>query len=118
MKEYHGIIVDASQKNKSVFKNLEIIGEKQAGSWILYKINVEPKKLDEIIKTLQQNMAQGNFYFHFYKNNKLIVVFKNRIFKTETNKSTWNEIIQYGKNLGIPEEQLDFYPCCVEDENY
>ena len=117
MEEYHGILVDVSQKNKSIFNNLKILGQKKAWGWILYKIGVEPKKFDKTLKQLQENMVEG-FYFHFYKNEELIVVFKEKIFKVKTDKSSWKDIIKYGKSLKIPEKQLDFYPCRVVDEKY
>jgi len=119
MERYHGIIVDVSQKDESIFHNLKILGQKKTedGEWTLYKIGVETDKIDEILKKLQENMVEG-FYFHFYKNKELIVVFKKRIFKVKIDKSTWNKIIEYGKSLNIPEEQLDFYPCRIEDETY
>ena len=119
MEEYHGILVDVSQKDKSIFNNLKILGQKKTedGEWILYKVGVKPEKIDETIKQLQENMVEG-FYFHFYKDEELIVVFKERIFKVKIDKSTWKEMIEYGKSLKIPEEQLDFYPCKVEDETY
>lgn len=117
MEEYHGIIVDASQRDRSIFNKLKILGKKKDEDWVLYKIEVKSRDIKKIIKELQENMIDG-FYFHFYKDDELIVVFKKKIFKIKTDKSTWNEVIKYGKSLGIPEEELDFYPCKVEDEVY
>ena len=114
---YHGIIVDASQKDKSEFGKLEIAGQKKSGGWILYKVEVSQEKLERTISRLQKNINDG-FYFHFYKGSELIVVFKRKIFRISTNKSTWKEAIEYGKSLGIPEKQLDFRPCRIEDETY
>ncbi len=119
MEEYHGILVDVSQKDKSVFNGLNVLGKKASedGEWVLYRVGVGLEKIDEILKRLQKNMVDG-FYFHFYKDNDLIVVFKERIFRVKTDKSTWGEVFEYGKSLKIPEEQLDFFPCNVEDETY
>lgn len=117
MKEYHGILVNVSQKDKSVFNKLKILGQKKDNGWILYRIGVAPNKIEQKIKQLQKNML-GRFYFHFYKDEELIVVFKKRIFRVKTDKATWKEVIEYGKSLNIPEEQLDFYPCKFEDESY
>jgi len=117
MEEYHGILVDMSQKDKSIFNNLKILGQRKAGGWVLYKIGVDPKKINKTLEQLQENMVDG-FYFHFYKDEELIVVFKEKIFKVSIDKSTWKEIIGYGKSLKIPEKQLDFYPCRIEDEKY
>lgn len=117
MDNYHGIIVDVSQEDKEIFNDLRVIGKKKAWGWILYKISVESKEIDIVLKKLQENMKKG-FYFHLYKDEELIVVFKNKIFRVKTDKSTWNEIIKYGKLLNIPEKQLDFFPCKIEDERY
>ena len=117
MNEYHGVIVDVSQKDKRIFETLNILGNKKDGSWILYKIGVSERDIDRTIKCLQENMVDG-FYFHFYKDDKLIVIFKKKIFKIIVDKSSWKKAINYGKSIGIPEEQLDFYPCRVGDEEY
>jgi len=115
MEEYHGVLVDASQKDKSIFKKLKILSQKKDGDWILYKVGVGPKEIEQTIKRLQSNMI-NNFYFHFYKDEELIIVFKKRIFRVKIDKSTWKEVIKYGVSLNIPEEQLDFFPCRTEDE--
>ena len=117
MKNYHGIIIDVSQKDQAIFESLDILGSKKAGNWLLYKIEVEAKSIDKTIKNLQKHMLKG-YYFHLYRDKELIVVFKEKVFKVKTDKSTWNEILKYGKALKIPEKQLDFTPFKVEDETY
>lgn len=117
MENYHGILVDVSQKDKTIFTKIKIIGQKKSGNWSLYKLEINPQQLEETIKQLQENLLEG-FYFHLYKDDDLIVIFKNKIFKVKTDKSTWKEIIDYGRLLHIPPEQLDFYPCKIKDEKY
>ena len=119
MKNYHGIIVDKSQYDESIFTELKILGSKTSSQgWILYKIEVSPEEIDKTIRKLQQNMVLGSFYCHFYRNAELIVVFKEKIFRITPDKLTWKEVIEYGKSLRIPEKQLDFHPCKIEDETY
>jgi hypothetical protein len=119
MDEWHGILVDLSQMDKSIFKNLNILGQKKSSNdeWTLYRVGVSSKTIDETISQIQDNMIAG-FYFHFYRGDELIVVFKKRIFRIKPDKSTWIEAVKYGRSLGIPERQLDFYPCRAEDETY
>lgn len=117
MENYHGILVDVSQKDKSIFDKLTILGKKKAWGWILYKVEIAAEEINKKIKELQNNMVDG-FYFHFYKDEELIVVFNKKIFKVKIDKSTWKPVIKYGKSLNIPEKQLDFYPCKIEDERY
>jgi hypothetical protein len=108
MEKYHGIIINISQEDKSIFNKLKIIGQKTSSKgWILYKIEAKVKELPKTIKQLQDNL-KPRYYFHFYRNDELIVVFKAKIFKIKTDKSTWKEAIEYGKSLRIPKKELDF----------
>jgi len=118
MMNYHGIIIDISQKDKFILDRLNVLSKKQSGNWILHKVEVEPDNIDKIIKDLQKNMIDSKFYFHFYGNDELIIIFKDKIFRVNTDKSSWKDAIKYGKRLGIPKEQLDFYPYRIEDEKY
>jgi len=73
---YHGIIVDKSQKDPSIFSRLKILGSKKSSKgWILYKVEVNPENIEKVICEIQKNMVAGPFYCHFYRNDELIVVF-------------------------------------------
>ncbi len=119
MEEFHGIIVNKSLKNESVVDTWNVIGKKK-GNWVLYKVSVNEDDLNSFIKKLQSNMAKGAWYAHFYNKNgsKIIVVFKEKVFETSNNKENLNKIVQYGKSLGIPLEQLDFIPSTFTSETY
>ena len=56
------------------------------------------------------------YYSHFYNDEEMIVIFKDKVFKIKPHISTWTPIIDYGKTLGIPKEQLDFWPNRFQDE--
>jgi hypothetical protein len=126
MNEYHGIVINVSQKNKSILKKLDVIGKKafNFNTVILLKIRVPKENLEETIQQLQTNMRDRflwwfhDFYFHFYNDQELIVVFKNRIFRVTPDPKTWDEMVAYGLSLGLPEKQLDFFPCRFSDETY
>ena len=126
IESYHGIIINVSQRDKSILRKMQIIGVKKAALHLikLYKVEVKAEEIEDTIKSLQQNLSAKllfkfkNFYFHFYRNDELIVVFRDRIFRLSTDRSTWDEVIQYGISLGIPDKQLDFFPCRIEDEEY
>ncbi len=112
---YYGYILKVSQVDKSIFKKLDIVGSKRLlGIFTLYKARVSPENIEYIVKAIQVNMADKyyyyfhDFYAHFIKSNELIIVFKNKIFRVTTDKSTWTEVIEYGKSLKIDEKQLDF----------
>src|SRR3989442_15986310 len=51
----------------------------------------------------------GTRTFGKTKKKKLVAVFRGKKFEFKSrDKSTWNEAVEYGKSVGIPEEQLDF----------
>ncbi len=75
----------------------------------------------KIIPLVQKNLLEENgvpFYAHFYRNDELIVVFPDRVFYLKPDRSAWTPAVTYGKNLGIPEERLNFKPAKFEDETY
>lgn len=102
---YHGIILDISQKDASVVRSLDVIGRKKAllGIVIILKVRVKNTELEETIQRLQGNMRRHlfpfvhAFYFHFYNERELIVVFKDKIIRTSTDTKYFTEIIEYGR---------------------
>lgn len=115
---YHGIIIDQEFTDKSFPNTLKIFAKKQDGDWGIFGIEIEDSKLQETIKYIQENMRTDSpWYSHFYNNNQLIVVFKNKVFKITSEKISWQPVIDYGKELNIPIEQLDFFPNNFQNEN-
>ena len=119
---YHGIILDKEFKDSQFVNTFRIFNKRKStdSNWILFGIEVEDQKLSETINTIQENLKEDQpFYAHLYNNKKLTVIFKKKIFYITTDVSTWNEFVDYGKSLGIPEEQLKVFPIRFEDEeNY
>ena len=120
IEELHAIIVDKSLSDLSVLKKLNIISQTKDGGWILYKISIDSSEVDKTIRMIHSNMAEGNWYFHFYNKDgsRLIIVFRDRVIETNNNPSNWASVIEYGKSLGIPTEQLDFSPNTFKTETY
>jgi len=126
MDAYHGIVINLSQKDPSIWNSLDVIGEKAVipGILALNKICVQPDDAGRAIQLLQENMRDNcwpfakGFYFHLYRNDELIIVFKSRIFRVTTDPATWTEAMEFGLKQGISKRQLDFYPCRIADEKY
>ncbi len=117
MKKYHGIIIEESLREKDVLDSFEILGKEKGKNWTFLKIAIEPHDIRAGIRRLQSEL-KGNFYFHAYMNDKMVVVFKDRQFWISTDKSTWDKARSYGVYLGLPKEQLEFYPSKPEDEKF
>ncbi len=114
---WHGILIDKAF-TEEFLSSLKVIGKNKSDDWILLKIEVPDDHIEKSVQEIQKNM-DSDFYSHLYsKDGNLIVIFKEKVFRIKSDKSTWTEAIKHGKSIGIPEEQLDFYPCRFEDETY
>lgn len=117
---YHGILVNKSFRDRLFPERFELFAKKQSeeSDWVLYGVVIQKRELTTIIKTIQDNMRDDEpWYAHLYNDGKeLIVIFKNKILYTKPESSTWEEVVAFGKLLGIPAEQLDFRPNCFQDE--
>lgn len=115
-KIYTGYIINKSQRDKKIFKNMVITNQKTIwlGLIIIYEVQVDADYIDLMIKKLQSNMVthigliKQEFYIHFYCGEELIVVYRDKVFHITADKATWTEAVEYGRNLGIVEKQLDF----------
>ena len=117
---YHGIIIDQEFVDKNFPKTFKIFAKKQDGDWGIYGIEIENSQLQLTIKNIQEKMkGDSPWYAHFYNDNQLIVIFKNKVFTIMSEKKSWQPVIDYGKLLNIPIEQLDFFPNNFKNEtNY
>ena len=104
---YKGTILENSLENKTILNKIKIIKTWQDGDWILHNVLVEEGQMQELVKFI----SDGPWYMHFWIPGKdqIKVVYKNKIFDIKSSdKSTWRESVEYGKSIGVPEEQLDF----------
>src|SRR6185437_9909564 len=101
------------------FNHFKTFAKKQNGSWRIYGIEIEDSHLDQTISQIQSNMKSDQpWYAHLYNDEKLIVIFKEKVFTATPHISSWKPIFDYGRELNIPEEQLDFWPNRFQDESH
>ncbi len=108
---YKGTIVEESLEDNRILNDLNIIGfkisndENPADRWHLYTVKVTKDDIQKFSKYIKP----GKWYIHFWNDNDVIAVFKDKIFEFKyDNKETWKNACDYGRSLGIPEEQLNF----------
>jgi len=121
MEKYHALIILNSFGEASAIKQFHVLDTIKDGSWSIAKIEIDKDELDETIDLIQSNLVSDKpWYAHIYNElgSKLIVIFKNKVFTTDSNKNNWNHIIEYGLSLDIPEEQLDFKPSTFKNETF
>ncbi len=114
---YHGILVDQEFDNSNFPEKFKIFSVKHDDGWKIFGVEISDVELNSTVKEIQKNMkSEQPWYSHLYNDKKLVVVFKNKVFNVEPHKSTWTEVFEYGKSIGIPEMQLDFWPNRFQDE--
>lgn len=118
--EFHGILLDVSFKDPHFLGRFKLFAKRKSvtNPWVLHGVVVPSNKIDEVVREIQANLIpNAPYYGHFYRDSELIVVFKNIVFRITPNRSTWQEAIEYGRSLGIPDEQLVFEPNKVGAED-
>ena len=108
--KYRGIIVEESLNDNRILNNMVILkmhitdNEQKSDRWHLFEVEVE----ENYIENISKGISEG-WYAHFWHGTDVIATFSNKIIKFNyLDKSTWKDVLEYGKKLNIPEEQLDF----------
>jgi len=115
--KFHGILVKLAFRDISFPDKFEVFSTKIAGDWIIYGISIEESILRNTIDDIQSHMrSDDNFYAHLYNDDSLVVIYKDRHFTISPHISSWDEAVDYGLQLGIMREQLDFWPNRFQDE--
>ncbi|MEM2974753.1 MAG: hypothetical protein QW112_03990 [Candidatus Micrarchaeia archaeon] len=109
-KEFVGYVVEESLDDNRILNGLQVINIKITDEsdpnkrWHIYKIAADKAEIEKLWLHLKQG-----WYMHFWKGENITVYFKGKKFEIFGRyKSTWEPVIEYGKLIGIPEEQLDF----------
>ncbi len=116
---YHGIILDLEFKDPKFINTFKVFAKRKSldADWMLFGIEIEDNKVDETISKIQANLKDDQpFYAHLYTKNRLIVIFKHKVFDITPDVSTWKEFLKYGESLKIPKHQLQVQPTRFQDE--
>jgi len=108
--KYRGIIVEEGLNNNRILNNVTVLKmhitghEQKSERWHLFEVEIEEEFIENVAKEIV-----GNWYAHFWHGTDVIAVFSNKLIKFNyLDKNTWKEVMEYGRKLDIPEEQLDF----------
>ncbi|HLB95776.1 MAG TPA: hypothetical protein VJK26_02640 [Patescibacteria group bacterium] len=120
MKNYHSIILDTEFKDPEFVKKWKILGKKKSrlNPWWQLKVEVPEDKFDDFIKEGQKLLLNDKFYFHIYCEGELYFVWPKRIFKVDSDKSDWQEMLDYAKQRHIPDDQMDIPVVSFDTEAY
>ncbi|MCA9381715.1 hypothetical protein KC678_05595 [Candidatus Dojkabacteria bacterium] len=114
---YHAILINKQFTDEDFPSTMKVFAEKIDGDWEIFGVEVKDSELEKFVIEVQNEMRPNEtWYAHIYNDEEMIVIFKEKIIKVTPHISTWNPIFEYGKSIGIPEEQLDFWPNRFQDE--
>jgi len=109
-KEFMGCVIEESLDDNRELNGLQIMNVRISTDtdpdkrWHVYKIAADTAEIEKLWVHLKDR-----WYMHFWKGENITVYFKGKKFDIFGKyKSTWATVIEYGKSIGIPEEQLDF----------
>lgn len=93
----------------------------------IYTILIPERDIDDAVKLFQSNLSTAlnkEWYITFHTAEKVIVVFREKVFRVSgkgiipiyqkcvdtsyaEDKQKWNEVVEYAKPLGVPDEQCE-----------
>lgn len=107
---YIGIIIEESLDDNRLINGLDIRklhitnNPDPLDRRHMYEVHVSRYEIQELSKHI---IDSG--YMHFWKGREVIAVFKGISFEfIYDDKTTWDKVLNYGRSLGLREEQLDF----------
>lgn len=114
---YHAIVIDQSFIDPSKIRSFRVFAIKHDGTWKIYGVEIDDRHLDEVIEEIQDYMKPNEpWYAHAYNDEELIVIFKNKVFTATSDPTSWQPAVEYGVQINIPREQLNFKPVVFNDE--
>lgn len=121
MGNFKGVVIEESLENKDILKRVKILSTKVEQvtpshktpwltQWTLHAVEIPEELIERTSEGLRNSLEkEHNWYIHFWNENRLIVIYKDKIFKlSRDDKKTWKPAVEHGTSLGIPEYQLDF----------
>ncbi len=109
--KYNGMIIQESLEDANILTGFvvdrikETNDENEDDRRHIYHVLAE----DTQILDLERYIKFGPWYSHFWNNEEIIIVFRDKVFRfNKDDKEGIIEAEKYGTNLGIPQEQLDF----------
>ncbi len=117
---YRGIIVDNSLEDTTLVAAVKTLAVRHSAAdgatWTMRLVTVSEDQINHFV-SLASDLIKPGWYMHFYNNQYLIVIFKDRVFRfLISDKRSWQAAVSYGKNIGIKAEQLDFWPHAHQQE--
>ena len=123
MKNYQGVIIEESLKNKDILKKVKIVQTKVeqvtnehktpwVSEWTLHTVLLPETEAEAAANELSKSLDSDHAWYADFKNETHhYIIFRDKVFYIDRkNREQYNEAKRYGISLGIPEYQVDFAP--------
>lgn len=120
---YKGVIIEESLEDKSILKDIRILGTKVekvteehktpwVTQWTLHTVEIPENQAAEIAEKISKSLDSKHAWYADFKNDvHHYIIFRDKIFFVDRrSKEQYDEAKRYGISLGIPEYQVDFHP--------
>jgi len=110
---WQGVVLEESLEDKSLLELVKIVGtkkeklEEEDRVMTFHNVEVDDSKKQEYLDKAVHSIKQG-FYLHLCKDGNMYVVFRDKIFNFRKNDPELERARDYGKSIGIIEEQMPF----------
>jgi hypothetical protein len=112
--EYLGVVVRESLRDPSLTPPL--VASRRGADWTMLLVRIPVEELDHGVAALRSNFDPTDcWYAHFFREDELVVVFADEVFRVSTDPATWDAPVQHGRDCGVPDNELDFSPRTVEE---
>ena len=140
MANFHAEIINLSVRDIKMIREFEIIDIRKrfCGLLKIYTIVVPEESVHDVAIMFQNNLSSKlgkEWYITFHNANHVKVVFRNGIFDLSAKgielvqrkildtinaeeKDKWDELIEYAKSIGVPDNQCDFLPEDFRKQEY
>ena len=125
MSDYRGVIIEESLENIELLKRVRIISTEVfpvtdahqtpwLDQWTLHTLEVPEKDVGQVAEEISHHLEfehNSSWYADFRNDTQHYVIFRDKIFLIDRScQAQYDEAVEYGQSLGIPDYQLDFQP--------
>ncbi len=94
-----------------MLEQLPVLGTYEAKNWTVVQIGVPEADINRAVELIQASLIDEPTYFaHLYNEDRVIIVFPDKVFEATLDPDSWKEAIKYGVDKGVPKDELDFAP--------
>jgi hypothetical protein len=116
---YRVRLVKEGLRRPEVLEQFPVLATRAADPWTLVELGIPREDLSNAVARIQRALiAEPTYYAYVYgvDLDEMIIVFPYREYRVTKDPKSWADAIRYGKDKGIPPEELDFPPVPLSED--